>query len=406
MESGTKILDSGIKLEEFVINAEDLTTKTKDVIPIVQKAIPPELSSKGKTIIYNGKTIIYNGGNIIQMIAPSPSNERLTTVKMNNTAILYSPFNWAVTSQGAKTINSGAYFKVFFSGTSCRLMTDTTANVVGPFPQINVRIDGGTFTQYTLAPDSPAIIAASGRNNHKHLLEVIVKSTSEQVNRWTKQQNGVTFTGLQVESGTTLTAAARKPFNALIYGDGITEGILVNPNIGLKGSLKETDRNDATQDYSWVLSQTLPIEVGVVGFGGTGITKSGSGGVPPLSTSYQFLWAGQQRSFFNPAPDLIIYNEGTHDQQDITSTLTTIVKAHKTLAPKAKQLLLRPFNGAHASEIKAVADKAGNVTYGDTTGFLDPASDLDEGLYPWGATHVGILAPRLAKLIMPLLPSR
>jgi hypothetical protein len=170
--------------------------------------------------------------------------------------------------------------------------------------------------------------------------------------------------------------------------------------------LKETDRNDATQDYSWVLSQTLPIEVGVVGFSGTGITQSGSGGVPPLSTSYQFLWAGQQRSFFNPAPDLIIYNEGTNDQQDITATLTTIVKAHEILAPKAKQLLLRPFSGAHASEIKAVADKMGNVTYGNTTGFLDPSSDLDEGLYPWGSVHVGILAPRLAKLIMPLLPSR
>ena len=37
----------------------------------------------------------------------------------------------------------------------------------------------------------------------------------------------------------------------------------------------------------------------------------------------------------------------------------------------------------------------------DTTGFLDPSSDLDEGLYPWGAAHVGILAPRLTKLIMP-----
>ena len=124
-----------------------------------------------------------------------------------------------------------------------------------------------------------------------------------------------------------------------------------------------------------------------------------------MSASYQFLWAGQRRSFL-PAQDLIIYNEGTSDQQDITAALTTIVKAHQTLAPKAKQLLLRPFNGAHTSEIKVVAGKTSNVVYGDTTGFLDPSSDLDEGVYPWGATHVGILAPRLTKLIMPLLPSR
>jgi len=35
-----------------------------------------------------------------------------------------------------------------------------------------------------------------------------------------------------------------------------------------------------------------------------------------LSASYQFLWAGQRRSFL-PAQDLIIYNEGTNDQEDI-----------------------------------------------------------------------------------------
>ena len=156
-----------------------------------------------------------------------------------------------------------------------------------------------------------------------------------------------------------------------------------------------------------MLSQVLPIEIGVIGFSATGITKSGSGSVPPLSTSYQFLWAGQPRSFSNPTPDLIIYNEGTNDQQDITATFTTIVKAHKTLAPKAKQLLLRPFNGAHASEIKAVAaaDKTGNVTYGDTTGFLNPSTDTHDGKHPWDSVHVGVLAPRLIKLIMPLLPA-
>ena len=323
-----------------------------------------------------------------------------TTIMMDNAAILYSPFNWAVTSHNAKTINSGAYFKVFFSGTSCRLITNTSADIE-PFPQINVRIDGGTFTRYTLAPGNPTITVASGYDDRKHLLEVIVKSTSGHVDRWAKQQNGVTFTGLQFDSGTTVTAPVRKPYNVIIYGDSITEAGVVHT------TLQDTDNNDATGDYAWVLSQVLPIEIGVIGFSATGITKSGSGSVPPLSTSYQFLWAGQPRSFSNPTPDLIIYNEGTNDQQDITATFTTIVKAHKTLAPKAKQLLLRPFNGAHASEIKAVAaaDKTGNVTYGDTTGFLNPSTDTYDGKHPWDSVHVGVLAPRLIKLIMPLLPA-
>jgi len=38
------------------------------------------------------------------------------TVSMDNAAILYSPFNWGVSAKSAKTINSGAYFKVLFWG--------------------------------------------------------------------------------------------------------------------------------------------------------------------------------------------------------------------------------------------------------------------------------------------------
>jgi hypothetical protein len=60
------------------------------------------------------------------------------------------------------------------------------------------------------------------------------------------------------------------------------------------------------------------------------------------------------------------------------------VKEHEALAPKAKQLLLRPFNGAHPSGIQAVAavDKIGNVTYGDSTGFLNPSIDTFDGKRP------------------------
>jgi hypothetical protein len=160
---------------------------------------------------------------------------------------------------------------------------DDTGAEIEPFLQIKVRIDNGAFTQYRLTPDNSTITVASGYDDRKHLLEVIVKSTSERVDRWAKQQNGVTFTGLQFDSGATVTAPIRKPYNVLLCGDSITEGIVVNRYSGSQ----DTDCNDVTRDYSWVLSQMLPIEVGVVGFGSTGITKSGSGGahlyLPPIN---------------------------------------------------------------------------------------------------------------------------
>lgn len=94
---------------------------------------------------------------------------------------------------------------------------------------------------------------------------------------------------------------------------------------GFAGIANDTDRNDALQVYSWLLSQELPAEVGVVGFGATGINTSGSGNVPLLAKSYGYLWAGRARSFSDPEPDLIIYNEGTNDGSSITSGMAAIV---------------------------------------------------------------------------------
>jgi hypothetical protein len=350
--------------------------------------------------------LVFGFGQAYSVAQTTASATTYTTIEMDNPAILYSPFNWAVTSHGAKTINSGAYFKVFFSGTSCQLATNTSEDAgAGLFPQFLVRIDGGSFTRYELSPGNPVFTVASGRANHKHLLEVLVKSTSEFVNRWTPQQTAVNFSAIQFDSGATVTAPARKPYNVLIYGDSITEAIRVN---GFGSNIKETDQNDASQGYGWYLSQVLPVEVGVVAFGATGINKAGSGGVPGLINSYPYLWAGQPRSFSNPAPDLIIYNEGTGDAElnsDITASYTAIVKAHEQLAPNAEQLLLRPFNGAFSSQIQAIAanDKTGNVSFGDTTGFIDFSTDLCDNNHPWGSVHVGKLAPKLIQFIYPLL---
>jgi lysophospholipase L1-like esterase len=322
------------------------------------------------------------------------------TVPMDDPAILYSPFNWGVSAQAAKTINSGAYFKVLFSGTSCQLMTDTSGNAA-PFSQFWARVDGTSFTRYTLAAGNPTFTIATNLLKRKHMLEVVVKSTSETIDRWTKQKTGITFTGLMLDAGAKATAPTRKPFNILIFGDSITEGVRVN---GYAGIANDTDRNDALQVYSWLLSQEVPAEVGVVGFGATGIIVAGSGGVPALGKSYPLLWAGQPRSFTNPEPDLIIYNEGTNDGSSITSGMLAVVRALLLAAPNAKQLLLLPFNGSHAAELKSVVATLGNnkVVYGDTKGFFNTA-DSSDALHPYGYANIAFIAPKLASLVTPLL---
>jgi hypothetical protein len=335
----------------------------------------------------------FMGGNVQGQVSTN-------RIAMDNAAILYSPFNWGVTAQAAKTINSGAYFKVLFGGTSCRLSTDTSSDLA-PYSQFWARVDGGAFKQYTLSATNPVFVVATGLAQRKHLLEVVVKSTSETIERWTLQRTAVVFTGLWLDNSATVTAPVRKPFNILVYGDSITEGVRVNGYVGIAN---DTDRNDALQVYSWLLSQELPAELGVVGFGATGINTGGSGGVPILGNSYSFLWAGQPRSFSDPEPDLIIYNEGTNDGDRITSGMVAVVKALLKAAPNARQLLLMPFNGAHASELKAVVTSVANskVSYGDTTSFFNTA-DSSDSLHPYGYSHLSFIAPKMASLVTPLL---
>lgn len=76
-------------------------------------------------------------------------------------------------------------------------------------------------------------------------------------------------------------------------GDSISEGVLT-----LGGSQSfDTDHNDNSVCYSWALGPLLGANMGIVGFGATGLSRAGSGGVPPLGVSWNQLWDGVPRAF-------------------------------------------------------------------------------------------------------------
>lgn len=325
-----------------------------------------------------------------------------TELNMDDPSILYSPFNWVVAPTGAKTINPGAYFRVIFSGQQVELATSTGA-LMAPFPQFWSRVDGGPLVQHTLAAGNPNFNISLGppfSASKKHLLEIIVKSTTETKPRWwPSQATGVIFTGLSFADGATTELPRRKPYNVLIYGDSITEGVRT---LGYEGIADDTDRNDAVRDYSFQIGIMLAAEVGIVAFGGSGFTHNGSGNVPPLKVSWNQQWAGEPRSFASLQPDLVVYNEGTNDgARDITADFVTVVKALQGVAPKAKQLLLVPFDGQQKANIEATVAAVGSpsVVVGDTEGFYSG----EDGLHPFGYNHVGMIAPLVAKLCLPLL---
>jgi len=322
------------------------------------------------------------------------------TIAMNDPGILYSPYTWSVNGSAAKTINPGAYFSTIITGQSIVLNTDTTG-LLPPYPQFWTRVDGGPQVRHVLVPGNPtfnvSLCEPTCSASPKHLLQVVIKSETETKSRWAPQATAIVFTG--IVTGGPLALPRRKKYNVLIYGDSITEGVRT---MGYVGIPDDTDRNDAIRDYSYQLYESLPIEIGIVAFGGSGFTHDGSGGVPPLITSYNQLWKGQPR-VFEPTPDLVIYNEGTNDRGNIAADFVAVVKAVKVAAPKAKQLLLLPFNGGHKEIAQVVSSFADpNIVFGNTTGFYNGAN----GLHPFGYNHVAEIAPKVSDLALELLTAK
>jgi lysophospholipase L1-like esterase len=322
-----------------------------------------------------------------------------TVVAPNSAAILYSPYNWVVTGTSATTINSGAYFRTIFSGTSAALLTNTVNNEA-PYSELWARVDGDAWQELTLSSGSPILPVASGLQSRNHLLEVIVKSTSETIPRWgPNSATMVTITGIQLDLGSTAEAPLSRTKHILIYGDSITEGVrTVNAT-----AINDTDRNDVLSDYAYALANAVDAEVGIVAFGETGVTVGGSGGAPALPSSYNFVYSGAPRTF-SPAPDLVIYNEGTNDSGSITPGLETVVDGIIAHAPNSKHLILVPFNQTHISDIQSTVTAIGsaNVSYQGTSGWFNTA-DSSDGMHPYGYSHLGFIAPQLFPAVEHLL---
>lgn len=339
------------------------------------------------------------------------TNPANISVAPNDAAFLYSPLNWHVTSGAATTINSGAYFKILFTGASCVLNFDDS-HMASPKSQILWRIDGteGVWTKAEIATSITLTIPASTDGNADipyHLLEVIVKATTETANRWNNVGSAtgtaVIFTGLTVDFGAVVVAQLAAPKTVLIYGDSITEGVRT---VG-ESATDDTDRNDARMCWAYEQGRLLGAEVGVVGFGGSGLSVTGSGNVPILGTSYSLLYSGQARSFSTP-PDLIAINIGTNDGSNNTvAAMTGVLNGIIAACPGKPIAVLRPFNGAQASNLQAAIAACNDptvCTYIDTTGFFNTAYGADSlNLHPSGPNDIARIAPQIAEQLQPIL---
>lgn len=317
-------------------------------------------------------------------------------VLANDATIFYSPGNWAAQNTSSmESVNAGAYFRTIFSGSTCTLSFDLTADGM-PLSEIEVSVDSAPPVKSNLAS---VVDCTPSTKAPEHLLEVTVKSTSQALDRWSAAPaTGILFESVTLDIGAYTRKPEVAPCQGLIFGDSITEGILTTPGAG-----GENDQADAALGWAYRQKKLLGCEIGVVGFGRQGLGITGNGKVPIFGDTWRYVFSTFPRSFSDIG--FILVNQGTNDgsNDETAAELTFLNGALKATKPATPIIILRPFNGSQAATWQTAIASVNNprVHYVDTTGFFDTAKSAD-GLHP-NADADATIAPLISAKVGPLV---
>lgn len=331
----------------------------------------------------------------------------MSTIAPNDANIVYSPYNWDQQATFAKTICAGAYWQTTIVGDITGLTaTFNVASMAGYVSRVAFRVDSGAWQDAYVAA-SVALTLPTNNTWSTHTVEMVVVSTTEiSAERWAAPQNtAVVFTGLTTTNTVTLKTPRTAPLIGLAVGDSITEGIRTLHATATPG---DTLKNDARTAWAYPLRALLGAEIGVVGFGGVGITKPGSGNVPKFSDNMPFLYSGVARSYTTPkAPDFIVAQIGTNDTAAtdalVTTDTTTLLNQWLAATPAATRIFvvgnwlqrkIAPIQSGIAS-----STTPSRITFVDTVGWWNTADSTDS-VHPYGYINTSDLAPRLAAVIL------
>lgn len=252
----------------------------------------------------------------------------------------------ATFSQGAEL-----YFKV--SGTSkVWLKLHSTAS---PAPVLAVSVDGSAPKRITTVKEGSLLIAEN-LSESEHTFRIIVDGFNEYQEKWTSAM-GFVLECPEVENGGTITGLLPTNPVILYYGDSITEGINV------LGTGSTPDSNSASNEYPFIASHLLNAVSYTNGFGASGVTRGGSGGVPKCLDVIDTLYNGMPLSE-TPAPAAIVINHGhndpTSDSAAFTEAYTAVLKRLREKYPNTPIFAVSPFAGMHNADIKAVVEDLGD----------------------------------------------
>ena len=266
------------------------------------------------------------------------------------------------------TINQGSefYFKV---KNTTAININFVLNSALETPYFAYSIDGSPMERQLITTSKlPAV------TTDEHIVRVVVDGLNEHEDKFNSEK-GVSFKDVTVDSGGMVIGVLPKNKKIMFFGDSITEGIRVlsmdaNPN-----------GNSATGAYPFITSQNLNAVSYRVGFGASGVTRGGSGNVPPLLQNIDKMTASRDTPYYEP--DLVVINIGTNDgastSANFISGFNGVLNRLSVKYSGTPIFVILPFNGAKRSEITTCVNGRTNIYLVDTKGWNVETTD---GVHP------------------------
>jgi len=324
---------------------------------------------------------------------------------------------WQI-GETAVSINSGAMVEFAYTGNSCVLVFDVQDFT--HYPAIFTQVDSGPIARTELSAEVSTVTAAPQFNTlptgnppfpkvssawHWVCFWIATHSlylTPAVGKQWTTLVGACRFSGIRLNSGE-LVSLPYCSNQIEFIGDSITQGL----RLLFTGTDDDTGQQMPYANWPQLAADLLGMKPIVTGFGGQGISSTGTCGAPPVGTAFPFIYAGVA---WSPTvkPKIIVIYHGTNDsiaEPVFQAGYTELLGLVRKVYPAARIFAVCPHNiTRYADAIRnavTAAQDQGIVFLDYSVGVISVNETCDGcHLNPGGAVRLGIrLAQDIAENI-------
>ncbi len=309
---------------------------------------------------------------------------------------------WSTLKNGnTVTTACGSMAEIGFCGSSAVIECNTDY-MKEPYPHLWICVDDSAYVEASVS----RFIRINAKKDGKHTVKVVLKSSVEMQHRWFEPLEAkLEIIGFNADDYYELPGDSRKLIE--FVGDSITEGILIDENnrvlsteTFIDDQINRVHQDDSMAAYGYRTAELLNCRAAVFAYGGVGITKGGSGGVPRAEKIYKYCINNMENNGYTP--DLIVTNYGANDwnmePQIYISGYEKVLKIIRETHPDTQIVVLSPFKGFFREELADFVT-AFNKKYNDNVYYINSYGWVPKDpVHPIRENH-GVIAGRLAPIL-------